>query len=1210
MDEGTAAIKIQSVWRGRKQRKQFNELMKLSAYRKQIANEILDTEVQYVSDLRLVVDEFLKPLRKAVADGSPILSEPEIRTIFSTIEIIVTINGEFLEGLKERMENWHPNLILGDKFEYMAGVLKIYTDYVQHFDEALLQLQESRKQKKFKKFCTKTFLDIGKPLGQLTAYLITPVQRVPRYQLLLKDLLRHTWKTHPDYENINEALKKTANTAAYLNEKQNEVANIQKMVEIQSLLYGKKIERLIDPHRRFIKEGGLDEINEKGKMKSRWFFLFTDIMVRCQSSKRSLNKKSSLKNDGTMGGLNRKCFEYLGKLPLHSAELINHGDDGSKKHSFEVLGSRDSIWVCATSLEEKRDWMAKISDCISKCKAANEQYNIRVKQIAERKSLQAKMVIEEGYNSDDKTAMTRRLISGFENELNNSRDRRSSGSIDRGRSFSLSYDSYSEEWSSDDDTSGGSEISSARGTPRKFVSLKKDFSYNSPDSKPRRYSVDQGTPKLRKFARKKSLKQHRSLTLEETEIIDQQSKDDFFESVSDRDSKKARRKKFSSLNLSKGLRYSDSSEIESDTARRRKFAQMNRDRYHSLQRVNSTGEVFEMEEESPRTRKFASMKRGSYKDLSLDTSSEVDVYESQSEGDTTPRRRRFASMKRESYKEGYEGEESGSSGDVTPRQRNFAKIKRHSYKSNRSSSDPEGMTPEEETPRRRQFSSMKREDYRSSKSDSASFTVSENEDDPSTPNTRKFSSMQRQDFRRAKEERSREAASEDDGSVTPRRRKFSSMQREDFRHAKQEHSSHSTSEDDPSTPRRRKFSSMQREDFRKAKEERSRETASEASEDDGSTPRRRKFSSMQREDYRKAKDGRRDSVSEDDGSTPRRRKFSSMQREDFRKAKEERLSQELSSNEAPSEDDPLTPRSRKFSSMQREDYRKAKKERERSGSSDETGTPRRRKFSSMQREDYRNAKQNSSDDFDLSSSSSSNSSVDLSTKQKRGSTEKTKGGGRRRFSSMERRDYRNKTPSSSQDLISDAKEGRRKFTSMKRENFRDSLKTTPHSQHSNRSSGEEVRGHRAESNPTPSSYSNSKRRFSNMKRENFRDRVSGSKEQTTNPSTKTRKFAQLKRDSYTPSLASGGKNSKESKGSGIETGGESGGGSGKRRFANMKRENFRDSLNSSLNSPSDPRKRNSSDPSRSSGEVSSSDVPPSPKSSFALLAEKRYAQET
>lgn len=42
----------------------------------------------------------------------------------------------------------------------------------------------------------------------IEAFLIKPVQRLPKYVLLLKDLIKHTWADHPDYDNLKSSLKK------------------------------------------------------------------------------------------------------------------------------------------------------------------------------------------------------------------------------------------------------------------------------------------------------------------------------------------------------------------------------------------------------------------------------------------------------------------------------------------------------------------------------------------------------------------------------------------------------------------------------------------------------------------------------------------------------------------------------------------------------------------------------------------------------------------------------------------------------------------------------------------------------------------------------------------------------------------------------------------------------------------------------------------
>ena len=77
------------------------------------------------------------------------------------------------------------------------------------------------------------------------------VQRIPRYNLLLADLVRHTWKDHQvsslpsrakgskDYLPLKEALEKMQGTANYINERKRESDNINKILEIQAKFTGK-----------------------------------------------------------------------------------------------------------------------------------------------------------------------------------------------------------------------------------------------------------------------------------------------------------------------------------------------------------------------------------------------------------------------------------------------------------------------------------------------------------------------------------------------------------------------------------------------------------------------------------------------------------------------------------------------------------------------------------------------------------------------------------------------------------------------------------------------------------------------------------------------------------------------------------------------------------------------------------------------------------
>ena len=63
--------------------------------------------------------------------------------------------------------------------------------------------------------------------------MITPVQRLPRYELLLRDLVKNTAKNHPDYPNLTFALEKMTEINVFINEQQRDSEQIQHFLNFQ-----------------------------------------------------------------------------------------------------------------------------------------------------------------------------------------------------------------------------------------------------------------------------------------------------------------------------------------------------------------------------------------------------------------------------------------------------------------------------------------------------------------------------------------------------------------------------------------------------------------------------------------------------------------------------------------------------------------------------------------------------------------------------------------------------------------------------------------------------------------------------------------------------------------------------------------------------------------------------------------------------------------
>jgi hypothetical protein len=110
-----------------------------------------------------------------------------------------------------------------------------FTPYVDNYDIASgLFVKLKQENKKFQDFLVGLEFKVC-DLG-LESYLIMPIQRVARYGLLLRELIKQTWQDHDDYQDLFSALKTIDLVTAYVNEHKAKAVNFEKVKMIQSML--------------------------------------------------------------------------------------------------------------------------------------------------------------------------------------------------------------------------------------------------------------------------------------------------------------------------------------------------------------------------------------------------------------------------------------------------------------------------------------------------------------------------------------------------------------------------------------------------------------------------------------------------------------------------------------------------------------------------------------------------------------------------------------------------------------------------------------------------------------------------------------------------------------------------------------------------------------------------------------------------------------
>jgi hypothetical protein len=187
---------------------------------------------------------------------------------------------------------------------------------------------------------------------ELTSYLIMPIQRIPRYVLLLSDLFKNTPEDHKDYEDLKKALAKMESVAEYVNTKKREAENlmgvlivskhISDMVCMRNLKCEMSIAmtshncspnafilqdnpaELAQPHRRYVRQGLLSEVDGKN-IKNRYAFLFNDSLLCTKEEKSMLARLAKNAPTGNIDletlRTSEAMFKYQYQVPLVGARL-------------------------------------------------------------------------------------------------------------------------------------------------------------------------------------------------------------------------------------------------------------------------------------------------------------------------------------------------------------------------------------------------------------------------------------------------------------------------------------------------------------------------------------------------------------------------------------------------------------------------------------------------------------------------------------------------------------------------------------------------------------------------------------------------------------------------------------------------------------------------------------------------------------------------
>jgi hypothetical protein len=367
-DRTSKVVKIQSLVRGALERLKHKHWR----YRYLKVKEMVDTEETYLKNLDLGWNYFLNPLQTMIKVGDPIITQEGIDIIFSTLEQIRKNNKELLSMLRARLNSWHVDQLIGDVFNDALTNKKLLQPHVD-FIQAYSKSTEGRMRFTKENGAFSQLLAVIRMLPpmegrSLEDILINPIQRIPRYILLLNDMLKHTPEHHPDFGNLQTAASAFQTFATYINEN-NRRAETMSDINLRLIGYESLPE---NPERKLIHEGRLTQLASKDKI-PRYVFLFNDVIVFGKDSnkkKKSASLKSGTSPAETLRGVTSKFVAMIKIGPAVSVSEIGSKEVNGSVHAclLSIMVGESTNLLQASSESDMKLWVNKIKETIDEHK--------------------------------------------------------------------------------------------------------------------------------------------------------------------------------------------------------------------------------------------------------------------------------------------------------------------------------------------------------------------------------------------------------------------------------------------------------------------------------------------------------------------------------------------------------------------------------------------------------------------------------------------------------------------------------------------------------------------------------------------------------------------------------------------------------------------------------------------------------------------------
>ncbi|NXL68054.1 ARHGB factor, partial [Chordeiles acutipennis] len=343
--------------------------------RQEVINELFATEGSHLRILRVLDLVFYQRMKK-----ENLLSREELALLFPNLPDLIEIHNSLSESMKKLREEGPIIKEIGDlmlsRFDGLAKeeIQQVAADFCSYQSIALELIKtKQRKETRFQLFMQEAESNPQCRRLQLKDLIISEMQRLTKYPLLLENIIKHTEAGTSELDKLCRARDQCRDILKYVNEAVKQAENRHRLEGYQKRLDATSLERTNNPlaaefksldltSRRMIHEGPLTWRISKDKTVDLHVLLLEDLLVLLQKQDEKLVLKCHSKT--ALGSSdNKQTFSPV--LKLNSVLIRSVATD--KRALFIIctseLGPQIYELVALTS-SEKNTWMDLLEEAV------------------------------------------------------------------------------------------------------------------------------------------------------------------------------------------------------------------------------------------------------------------------------------------------------------------------------------------------------------------------------------------------------------------------------------------------------------------------------------------------------------------------------------------------------------------------------------------------------------------------------------------------------------------------------------------------------------------------------------------------------------------------------------------------------------------------------------------------------------------------------